>query len=97
MKKTKKSDKSISKQFLTVPVAELKARLSMYLKLAKSGKDVVVTDHNTPVARVVSFVDSSFVIQEAKFKLLNLIRFAALPATGKTDSLELLMEERGKR
>jgi len=35
-----------------VPVAMLKARLSEYLRRAKAGEAVVVTDRGTPVARL---------------------------------------------
>lgn len=35
-----------------VPVAALKARLSEYLRRAKAGEAVVVTDRGTPVARL---------------------------------------------
>lgn len=35
-----------------VPVATLKARLSEYLRRAKAGEAVVVTDRGTPVARL---------------------------------------------
>ena len=37
----------------TVNVAELKDRLSYYLNEVKSGKEIVVRDRNTPIARVV--------------------------------------------
>lgn len=35
-----------------VPIATLKARLSEYLRKAKAGEAVVVTDRGTPVARL---------------------------------------------
>ncbi|MEJ2186244.1 MAG: type II toxin-antitoxin system prevent-host-death family antitoxin [Gemmatimonadota bacterium] len=35
-----------------VPIARLKARLSEYLRRAKAGEVVVVTDRGTPVARL---------------------------------------------
>lgn len=95
-KATKKKVEN-AKYSLNVPIAELKAKLSMYLKLVKSGKELIVTDHNAPVAKLIAFQDSSLIIHEAKFKLHHIIKFASLPATGKTDSLALLLEERGKR
>lgn len=36
-----------------VPVAQLKARLSEYLRIARSGGEVVVTERGTPIARLV--------------------------------------------
>jgi prevent-host-death family protein len=37
----------------TVGIRELKARLSSYVQQAKSGASVVITEHGTPVARIV--------------------------------------------
>lgn len=37
-------------------VAEVKAKLSHFLRLAKSGEEVVICDRNEPVARLVSIV-----------------------------------------
>jgi len=36
-----------------VSVAQLKARLSEYLRIARSGGEVVVTERGTPIARLV--------------------------------------------
>lgn len=35
------------------PIAELKARLSLYLDLVKGGTEVVVTERGRPVARIL--------------------------------------------
>ena len=40
----------------SVNVAELKNRLSKYLKFAKSGEEVVIRDRNLPVAKLVPFI-----------------------------------------
>jgi prevent-host-death family protein len=37
----------------TAGVAELKARLSSYLKMVKSGSEILVTDRGVPVAKLV--------------------------------------------
>ena len=37
----------------TVTVAELKDRLSHYLKAAQAGQEIVVRSRNTPIARIV--------------------------------------------
>lgn len=37
----------------TTSVAELKRRLSAYLRAVRSGEEIVVTDRGTPVARLV--------------------------------------------
>jgi len=39
----------------SVNVAELKNRLSKYLKFARGGEEVVIRDRNLPVAKVVPF------------------------------------------
>jgi prevent-host-death family protein len=38
----------------TVSIRELKSRLSYYLKLARSGETVVITDRGVPVVRLVA-------------------------------------------
>jgi prevent-host-death family protein len=38
---------------LTVAVAEIKARLSSYLKRIKAGEEILITERGTPVARLV--------------------------------------------
>ena len=37
----------------TVNIAELKNRLSVYLKEVRAGQEVLVRDRNTPIARIV--------------------------------------------
>jgi prevent-host-death family protein len=37
---------------MEVSIREMKNRLSKYLKLARAGKDVVITDRGRPVARL---------------------------------------------
>ena len=39
----------------SVNVAELKNRLSKYLRFARSGEEVVIRDRNLPVAKLVPF------------------------------------------
>lgn len=36
-----------------VSIRELKSRLSHYLRLARKGESVVITDHGVPVGRIV--------------------------------------------
>jgi prevent-host-death family protein len=40
----------------SVNVAELKNRLSKYLRFARSGEEVVIRDRNLPVAKLVPFL-----------------------------------------
>jgi prevent-host-death family protein len=39
----------------TVNIAELKNRLSTYVRFAKNGEEVVIRDRNLPVAKLVPF------------------------------------------
>jgi prevent-host-death family protein len=57
-----------------VSVAELKARLSEYLGIVKSGEDVIVTEHGRPVARLVPLTGE--LAQEAR--MAELIRTGAV-------------------
>lgn len=40
----------------TVNIAELKNRLSTYLRFARNGEEIVIRDRNMPVAKIVPFV-----------------------------------------
>jgi prevent-host-death family protein len=40
---------------LSVGIAELKSRLSHYLRYVRRGRTLVVLDHGTPVARIVAY------------------------------------------
>ncbi len=42
-----------SSQMKSAAVAELKARLSGYLKRVKAGEEILVTERNVPIARLV--------------------------------------------
>ena len=78
----------------TVKVAELKARLSEYLRAARRGHAVTVCDRDTPVARLVPYGAED---QPLKVRLpIRALRDVALPPPlgRKIDSLAALMEER---
>jgi len=42
----------------TVRIADLKARLSEYLRLVRTGQSIIVMDRDTPIARIAPFKDS---------------------------------------
>ena len=80
----------------TVRIAELKARLSEYLRLVRKGHAVTVLDRDTPIARIVPV--------EPKGAGLT-VRMPTSPVPywkiplpppyrGKIDIVELLLEER---
>jgi len=77
-----------------VGVAELKARLSSYLKAARHGQSVTVYDRDTPVARLVPYED----VQDKLHirKATRALRDVKLPAPlgREIDSLAALADER---
>ena len=81
---------------MNVQVAELKARLSEYLRVAEAGQTVVVTAYGRPVVDLVPHEDAPPVRLRPPTRAWGSVK---LPRTGKgrTDSLALLMEERRKR
>lgn len=43
---------------LEVGIAELKGKLSEYLRAVRKGAEVVIKDHDTPIARLVPYAES---------------------------------------
>ncbi|MEQ9568596.1 MAG: type II toxin-antitoxin system prevent-host-death family antitoxin [Longimicrobiales bacterium] len=92
----------------TVSVAALKARLSEYLRSARAGETVVVTDRGTPVARLAPLEGASAVTGRVEdLAAAGLVRppagpldpaFAdgARPADPAGRSLEAILEERAE-
>ena len=87
---------------VTVGIRELKARLSSYVRQARSGASVIITDHGEPVARLVpmgrsledrmeDLVDAGLITWSGK----NLARIAPVArAHGKQSVADLLLEDR---
>ena len=66
----------------TAPVARLKAELSRYLRLVKSGEEILVTEHRVPVARLVPIEPGELVdadLRELERQGLLRIGTGALP------------------
>ena len=85
-----------------VRVAELKARLSHYLRLARAGETVTVCDRDTPIARIVPYVHElapyRLTMIEPEPGALKLHEIPLLPPLDLGfDIVELLMEDRNKR
>lgn len=79
-----------------VRIAELKARLSEYLRAVRKGHEVTVYDRNEPIARVVPYArGSSLVVREAvrKYRTLGEIPLPP-PIKLRVDPVELLLEDR---
>ena len=83
----KKSDR-------TVGVAELKARLSAYLRLARRGEEITVRDRDTPVAMLVPYETEETVLS-VRPPVRSLQEVELPPPIGRRiDSLTELLESR---
>ena len=78
----------------TVKVAELKARLSAYLRAARRGHPVTVCERDTPVARLVPYVASGDPLTSRQ--PIRALHDVVLPRPlgRRVDSLTALQEER---
>jgi prevent-host-death family protein len=76
-------------------IAELKARLSEYLRTVRRGETVTVLDRETPVARIVPIRQPGLRVRKPApgAPPLNRLPFPA-PLELNIDVLELLLEER---
>lgn len=78
----------------TVKIAELKARLSEYLRGVRRGHPVTVCDRDTPIARLVPYQPEGEPLG-VRLPLRALHDVALPPPLGRpTDSLSALLEER---
>ncbi len=75
-------------------VAELKARLSAYLRDVRRGHPVAVYDRDTPVARLVPYVeaDAILTVRRPRRELKEVV--LPEPLGRPVDSLSALLEER---
>ena len=78
-----------------VRIAELKARLSEHLRSVRNGDTLTVLDRETPIARIVPYAPQPLDIRKAKKRLRDL-KLPAKPAK-RTDSVALLVQDRGRR
>lgn len=83
----------------TVKIAELKDRLSEHLRAVENGAEVLVTDRNRPIARIVPLAKDRKGIRilpaSRSFKSVRSRRHKA--AGWKVSSTALLLEERTER
>jgi len=82
-----------------VGIAELKSRLSHYLRTVARGGTVAVFDRDRPVARIIPFVaDTPLQVRPPVAGAPRPGDVAWLPPLGlSVDVVELLLEERGER
>jgi prevent-host-death family protein len=91
-----------SQQTVTVSVSRMKSSLSQFLRIVKSGKEITVTDRDRPVARLVPYVEETVSLQikpatRPASEMNKLLNRPPLKKGMKTDSLSLLLEDRGQR
>jgi prevent-host-death family protein len=75
-------------------IAELKARLSEYLRAVRRGETVTVLDRDTPVARIVPIRQPGLRVRKPASGAPRPNRVLPPPSDLKLDVLELLLEER---
>jgi antitoxin (DNA-binding transcriptional repressor) of toxin-antitoxin stability system len=80
-------------------IAELKAKLSAYLSDVRGGNTVTVYDRNTPIARIVPFLDDldDLLIVESTAPPSDLKRIRGVRPRKRIDTDKLLRETRGDR
>ncbi|MDP9222725.1 MAG: type II toxin-antitoxin system prevent-host-death family antitoxin [Actinomycetota bacterium] len=81
-----------------VGVAELKNNLSRHLRMVEAGETLEVTDHDRPIARLIPVDTKTGLLIRPPLRPFSEIaskRYA--PANLPVSSLELLLEDRGKR
>jgi len=64
----------------TVNVADLKNRLSAYLKLVREGEEIVVKDRNQPVARISPYDVEGLSASERRLVAAGALRLPEAPA-----------------
>ena len=84
----------------TVRIAELKARLSEYLRSVRRGRILTVTDRDTPIAQIIPY-DVGPAPLTVRHPLPDAAKLASLrmppPLALRTDVVKLLAQERGDR
>lgn len=87
---------TMTKNQKTVGVAELKARLSSYLREARRGHSVTICDRDTPVARLVPVDASTPLIVRPRSSRFSSLQAVPLPPPHRraADAVALLLEDR---
>lgn len=86
---------------LTVKVGEFRNKLSRYLKKVREGREIVITDRETPIGRVIPYKKNKseeiLTIQEPPEGYEGLAKLSFPPISCPIDPVELLLEDRKKR
>jgi antitoxin (DNA-binding transcriptional repressor) of toxin-antitoxin stability system len=78
-----------------VRIADLKARLSEHLRSVRNGATLTVLDRDTPVARIVPYIQQPLEIRKAKRPVRDL-KLPPKPAK-RTDSVAIILDDRRRR
>ena len=77
-------------------VAELKAKLSEYLRFVRKGNEVTVYDRNEPIARIVPYTAAGPLVVRESPRKYSTLGHILLPRSIKLDAdpVDLLLEDR---
>jgi prevent-host-death family protein len=78
-----------------IGIAELKARLSEYLRSVRNGGTLTVLDRDTPIARIVPYAKQPLEVRKATRRVRD-VKLPRKPSK-RTDSLAVLVEDRRRR
>ena len=83
----------------TVKIADLKARLSSYLREVRAGGELIVADRSTPFAVISPLRESSRMtgVRRATRSAAELRKLRPVPPLRPVDPLEILLEDRRSR
>jgi prevent-host-death family protein len=81
---------------MEVKIAQLKARLSEYLRRVRGGHSLTILDRSTPIARVVPYAESEALRVREPHGRARTLQKVPLPPPLKLDLdvVDLLLEER---
>ena len=80
-----------------VNVAELKQKLSAYLRVVEQGEEVVITSHRRPVARISAEPASGWVVRESKVPASSIRDLKGLKRKPGRTATKYLYEDRNRR
>jgi prevent-host-death family protein len=81
-----------------IGVADLKAHLSEHLRAVRRGRTITVLDRDTPIARIVPYVAAAIDVRSSSRRPREVKRRALpSPPHTATDSLAVLLDDRGRR
>lgn len=83
---------------MKVKIAKLKTELSNYLKKVRNGAEVIVTDRDTPIAKIIPYksLSEKLLVLPSLKSPKEISKLKIPPALEKTDSLKVLLEDRSK-